>query len=355
MGKAVYPLAGEPEAGVLPVAVGVLQVDIPIRQVDAAAVRDLVIHDEHLAVVAVVGRSLQGEEGIERHAGNALLCQLPGVAEVEGGDAAQIVVHHPHVHALPQLVLQHLHHGVPHLPRLDDEILDVDGALGAFHITQHIREHIVSQRIVPHRLGLAQGIPGFPLQPADGLLHALFPRKGRLAHRERMGITAALHTLQPLFQRLRRPLIAEKQVQQRAHQRHRQDDEQPQQLVGALVPLDDDEQHHKDRRHRQQRHDQRRIGGQPLHQQNVPQHLQGHGGDDDQHTAHDLSHVNTPFLLRLLRGVLPRADDLRHLLRRFLVAAQHPRIHQPEQAEGDELDKIVGLGVGLGDNGRSAL
>ena len=34
---------------------------------------------------------------------------------------------------------------------------------------------------------------------------------------------------------------------------------------------------------------------------------------------------------------------------RRVSAERGPRVHQPEQPEGDELDKVVGLGVGLGD------
>ena len=48
VGKIPDGLAGQTEAGVLPVPVGMLQIDVAVREVDAAAVGDFVVHDQHL-------------------------------------------------------------------------------------------------------------------------------------------------------------------------------------------------------------------------------------------------------------------------------------------------------------------
>ena len=90
----MHRLTGQAKTDVLPAPIATLEVDVAVHKVDADAVSILVTHDQHLAVVAVVGGTLQDGQRVERNAGNALLPQLAGVIEVEGREATETVVHH---------------------------------------------------------------------------------------------------------------------------------------------------------------------------------------------------------------------------------------------------------------------
>ena len=190
-------------------------------------------------MVAIVGGSLQGEQRVERNAGNALLPQLASVVEVEGREAAEVVIHHADVDALSQLLLKKLDDGVPHVTRLDDEVLDEDGALGSTQVCQHVGKHVVAKRVIANVLGLAEGVSGLPLQPTEGLPHALLAVEGGFAEGQRPGVVALADAIEPATERPGGALVSEAEVEQRSHQGNRQDDKQPEQLVGALVALND--------------------------------------------------------------------------------------------------------------------
>ena len=144
MGKTLHRCAGQTEANILPVPVPPLLIDIAIRQIDTAAVSDAPIHDQHLSMITVIGGSLYRKKRIERNAWDAQLLQLLGILEVEGGDTAEIVVHHAHIHALPYLFHQYSHNSIPHTPRLNDEVFHVNRMLCTSQIRKHVREHIVT-------------------------------------------------------------------------------------------------------------------------------------------------------------------------------------------------------------------
>ena len=257
--EAAHRRARQAEARVLPVAVGVLAVDVPVGEIHAAAVGDRVVHDEHFPVVAVVGRPLQREQGVERHAADAQLFKREGVAEVERRDAPEVVVHHAHVQPLAHLLREDVDDALPHLARLDDEILEIDRLFCRSEVGEHVGVHRIAQRVIADVLGAHEGIAGLMLQPADGLFHALFPLEGRPAAGERSRLPGLLHAPQALSQRACRAPVAEEKVQQRTRDRYCEDHKQPQDFIRRLVTLDDDKQHQQHRRDGQRQRDVRRI------------------------------------------------------------------------------------------------
>ena len=136
------------------------------------------------------------------------------------------------------------------------------------------------------------------LQPADGLFHALFPLEGRPAAGERSRLPGLLHAPQALSQRACRAPVAEEKVQQRTHDRYREDHKQPQDFIRRLVALDDDKQHQQHRRDGQRQRDVRRIRRQPLHQQQNPERLHRRGRNDGQHPPKHFRHEENSFPAR---------------------------------------------------------
>lgn len=130
--------AGDAEAAVLPVAVLHHRVDVLVGQVDPAAEGHPAVDHQNLAVVPVVQRAGEDQpHGVEGDALDAPGLQAGGVAGGQGGQAAQIVVDHPHVHPLGRLLRQDIRHAVPHGPLVHDEVLQVDGPLRPLHFLQH--------------------------------------------------------------------------------------------------------------------------------------------------------------------------------------------------------------------------
>ena len=103
------------EAAVLPVPVLFDAVDVFIRKVDAAAESDFSVDDQDFTMVPVIQRS--GKEKPHGVKGNALdisASQILCISRRQRGQAAEIVIDDPNIHAAGSLLNQCGEHGLPH-------------------------------------------------------------------------------------------------------------------------------------------------------------------------------------------------------------------------------------------------
>ena len=156
-GHAPYGTAPETHAGILPVAVFCIGVDVLIRQIDAACKADLPVDDADFAVIPVIEPG--GENGVEgiEHAHPQSLC--PQDAIVMAGQCQktpQIVVHQPHFHALFDFSFQHFQDAVPHGAFFDNEVLQENERFRCLQLPQkRIKERLSNGEIF--RLGMDTG------------------------------------------------------------------------------------------------------------------------------------------------------------------------------------------------------
>ena len=88
----------QPHRSILPMPVLFADIDILIRQIDAADKRDIPVNDGDLAVVAVVGtRRENGVERIEDVRFDASLTQGALIGDRQGQHGTEIVVHDAHL------------------------------------------------------------------------------------------------------------------------------------------------------------------------------------------------------------------------------------------------------------------
>ena len=234
-----------PEAYILPVAEALLLVYIFIGNVDPAGIGDTPVHNEHLPVIPVIEIPGEHDKWIKGDAFYAALGELAHVVCVESGDAADVVIHDAHIDALPRLFRHYIDHGVPHDAVCYDEVFDENIFFSAAQVIKHIREQLITEPVVFHAFIFQERAARFSLQPAHRLGHA---RVGVLKLLENFGTSSDRRQLRALEKPLQYPCrapVAEEQIQRGACQRHRQDDEQPEDLVCALIPLRDDIQYEK--------------------------------------------------------------------------------------------------------------
>lgn len=96
-------------SGILPVAVGVRDVEVFICQVVAARIADKTVYDRELPVVAVIQKGIEaGCEGIEDSAADADCLHAPDKVCGDETDAAKVVIDHADFDALPDFPLQNV-------------------------------------------------------------------------------------------------------------------------------------------------------------------------------------------------------------------------------------------------------
>ena len=133
----VHALAAQHDARVEPVAAALHHVDIGVREVDPAREADIPVDHTDLAVVAVVEpRRENGDKPVEHAAADALGLKRVFIALRQLVHAAEIVVHHAHIHAAFRLAAQHLVNGVPHRAGGDDVVLHENELLRLFQLRQ---------------------------------------------------------------------------------------------------------------------------------------------------------------------------------------------------------------------------
>ena len=63
-------------------------------------------------------------------------------------DASQVIVHYFYIDAVSRTLREDIHHRIPELTALDDEVLDVYELLRFLQVLAHIGEHILAERII---------------------------------------------------------------------------------------------------------------------------------------------------------------------------------------------------------------
>ena len=181
---------------------------------------------------------------VEHPALDALFEQRLVVVPGQGEHAAEVVVHHPDLHALGGLALQDGQNAVPEDPGLEDEILQKDIFFRLLQLLQHPGEHLVAQGEVL-RLGVGVGGTGGPALQITGLSGGVAPQGEQVLRLEvvlqRLG-GLLQHTLHPLLGALGDVPPAHQQVKDAAEDGEGQDQQQPGDLIPGLHPAAHDGQ-----------------------------------------------------------------------------------------------------------------
>ena len=278
----------QPDGGVLPVAEALLGVDIFVREVHAAGVGHIAVDDHDLPVVAVVHHQRhQRHHRVERDAADMAALHPDDEVAGQAQQTAEIIVDQPHVHALGGFPLEDGLDAVPHRARLYNEEFEKDKFFRPFQVFQKPGVHglaageIVSGGVLPRRVG-AVGLHVM----AQIFLHAV-QRVGLVRPGRKVGRVGLLHLPHPGAEPLGRGLVAKGQIQRPAQQRQQADEDDPADLIGAVLVFPDEVEHDDDAQRLEQavQPDPARRKGPERPEQ--PQHLQCHQHDGDGGTVED--------------------------------------------------------------------
>ena len=276
-GKIPRSIALDAQGGVLPVAEALLRVDILVGQVHAAGVGDAPVDDHDLAVVAVVHH--QREHRHHRVEGDAPDVRPLHAHHKVGGQAqqaAKVVVDQAHVHPLRGLAPEDGFHAVPHFAGVQDKKLHKDGVFGPLQVPQQLGVHgFAAGKIL--RSGVLPGrVAAVPRQIAAHAEAGSIQPVGLARLLGKVGLVGLVHRLQLITQALGRALVAKGEVQCPAQQRQHPHERDPADLVGAVLVLAHEVQHHKQTEQLQAGVDPHAAGGEGEKRPQQPCHLQGH-------------------------------------------------------------------------------
>ena len=223
---------------VLPVAEPLLGVDILVREVDAPGVSHAAVHHHDLPVVAVVhDQRHQRHHGVEGDAPDVRPLHPHHEVRRQAQEAAEIVVDEPDVHPLGGLADEDVLHPAPHPAGADDEELKEDEPLRPLEVGQKVGVHLLAAGVVFRRgvlpCGVRAVVGNIAAQPPAGGVEGL----GLARLLGEVGGVLALHRLHPLAHPLGGGLIAEGQIERPAQQGHQPDEDEPDDLVVAVLVL----------------------------------------------------------------------------------------------------------------------
>ena len=215
-------------------------IDVCVRQIDAAAEGDPAIDDHHFAVRSIIDRAAHEYGGVERDAFDPARTERGAICSRAGGDAAQIIIHHPHIHAVPRLLRKYFQNFPPQHSIFNDKVFQIDEFFRRFQRREHRCSRIVAEPIEIGFFVAARGVAALARHHGEGLHGArihfeFFETKRVLRGREGRKRFSALQNARP--QRFSGSPVAKQAVQQRAGQRHCEDDQHPQHSVYTLAIL----------------------------------------------------------------------------------------------------------------------
>ena len=238
--QSVDGLALDAQVGVAPAAPGDAA-HVALGQVHAAHEAHAAVHDQYLAVVAVVHaageqREAHLEEGAGVDAAHAHLFE-EGVGDVP---AAHVVVEHAHLDALGGLLEEGVAHEASHGVVGHDVGLQVDVVAGTADVGQHRLEQRVAVGVGVHAVATeGQGLVGeaeepdqllVPLRWLDGLLGVIL-HEGLLE--QRVVALAADDAFAPLA-------ASEEEVEDEPHVGQEQEDEHPGEGLHRVAVVEDE-------------------------------------------------------------------------------------------------------------------
>ena len=192
---------------------------------------------------------------------------------------AKIIVDQADIHPLRGLAHQNLFHATPHFAGADNEVFQKDEFLGFFQIGQQLRVHGLSAGKVP-RLCLIpyreRTVPGHIAAQARKMIPRQLPRRpGLLGQISRVGF---LHALHPAAHPFGGCFVAKHQIQGSAQQRQQTDQNDPDDLIRAVLILADQIQHDEQTEQPECRIDPYPACGQVAERPEQPAHLQQNKG-----------------------------------------------------------------------------
>ena len=320
--EVLHGLAADLYPGILPVPVGMRDIEILVGEIVAAGEGGLPVHDHHLAVVAVVQEHIEDRShGVEHPALNAQAPHFVDEVRVDEAAAAEVVVKDPDLDACRGLLHHDFQEFVEGFLVLDGVVFQEDEMLRLLQLL-----HLCFQRLprvavigditvaVHRKMRIFRQVPG------DGgciPVFALFPQNGALLlrnHREKLGVDRAV----PAPHRPGCPGQTDQKVKGDAGDRVKHDQDNPRRPHGDGLVLGIDADHQDECEDpRDQRH--------PLIVVQVGK------GDDDQphlqadgdHSENDAQHAVAGLRL-LLNGLFVgglsagRPDRVHHFLLHIL-------------------------------------
>ena len=243
-------LALQPKAGVLPHPVRPGTAKVFVRKVIAADIAHLAVDDRGLPVIPVVQEQVNHRHGgIEHPAADAVLAQPSGKAQIHKAEAADVIIHQPHLDPLTRLAHQNFPDFLKGRIVRHDEIFHENELFSLFQIRFH-----GFQRLRPVAQVADTGI--FVHWPVfmDGKIVKLVAggavfRFQPCQHRLVLG-KAALYFLPEAADTLPRPARVaqnvEQQKQAQAHHRSRQNQHDPRHFHGSRSVSAVQAKHHHD-------------------------------------------------------------------------------------------------------------
>ena len=249
-GKVLHRPPANHDAGILPMPVGVCNVDVFVREVDAAREGGQPVDDHDFAVGAVVLRHVEhGAEAVEAQAFDAQLFHLLIVVGGYFEHGADVVVGEAHVHPFGDLLFQNFEYVSPKFALGDDKVFEKDKLFRLFQLLQKpLRVRFAAGEIL--RLvavgGGEQALAAHVFGALGGEV-ALFAVL--LHHGDALRIQAvdAVQIVHQFFQLAARRLpAAQGKVQDAPDERQKQDGHDPRDFVLRIDVRIDDVQHEHD-------------------------------------------------------------------------------------------------------------
>ena len=217
-------------------AEALLAVYILIAYIYAAYKADLAVNDHYLSMITVIHNDADdGNEFIERHGLDAVTAQGLIIICRQIIRTSDVVVYDTHIDPLRDLAAQNIEHGIPHLPRIYDKILEENEFFRLFKLRQQVCIHILADGEIGRFRIAARSVAAVGLKISENAAHACIV--DLIDDRRAQGIVP------PCFLNLNvkliahnscRPLIAEQNVHKAAEQRQKCDKQHPADLIRRI-------------------------------------------------------------------------------------------------------------------------
>ena len=307
-GQVLHSRSHQLDAGILPMPVGVCEVEVLVGDVVAASKANMAVDHGNLAVVAVVKEEVEARhEGVEHLGLDALGLEALHEVGVDEADGAHVVIEDAHLDARADALLQNVLDGPPALGILDGVVLHKDEVLGAAQLLLLRLDTLGGVIVVGDGRVVIQRVRGGLAQVAGdvcrAVIHLVKAREGCRSVRQQ-GEELRVNLLKALAHPKRAAVQARKQIEARAKDGQRHDGDDPGHLHGrrrAVVIYVEDE-------HRAQ---QAHTNGKPLSLLGKP--------EVDEHDDCQLQHNCYASKNETLDAVL----DVRFLLKRGVLVHEY--------------------------------
>ena len=286
--QAAHGVALQPDAGVLPLAVGVGAVEVLLGEVVTAREADAAIHDGDLAVVAVIHEDVQNrDDRVEHPALDAPRFQLFDKGAADKPNAAYVVVEHTHLDAVGGALGQNVLNLLPCRSVLDGVIFHKNEFFGAVQCNFLRLQRLAGVAVEGH-VGVGVG----RVTGAGEILRMIFRRaagtgqgSGLFQRRGMAGAQPGKILVKTLANAAHRAGAAKQKVDRQPEHRENQNQDDPRNFIRRVDMQPIYTQRNHKRQHRRRHRDGGGVVVQPQRQPAQPQHLQQHADAGNQHPA----------------------------------------------------------------------